>query len=417
MATPTSSQGTVVRFVLGYDDRCGRCSHIAEGIKDVAGDRLLLMSLRTCDMRAWRSEAFGDDAPWVPTLVEIGTKRARAWVGVGLARQIVLLLGPTKAWRVLQILGGQSGRRPNDNVVPDPQRRALIKGMAGTAIALGVLSGRGASRSAAAADTWSVVPASNATISAINQSNTLDPDSSKLDLYVGNKYPGAAFTLRPQWWTASKNGVVQRSFGLWRYAVNNARGTDKYFLYHTLDAATGTSGSWGLHATSPFTLVSSLYVDSNGQAVEQPVKSSRRAAPVAQTTSAGSFPLTDGLPDAAPLFNSNRGAASGAPLVEAISLQQDDPCTSCQMICGGIGCGLGCAVVTGALTYGTDGLYLAVTGAIWGIDCTGLCASAFCGSDSNFCCASCGGSNCTCQDPFGGGCGGGPSGGGSVGFN
>lgn len=70
------------RLVLGFDAGCTTCSQLAERIEEAAGEKLEMMSLSESCMREWRGQALGKDAPWAPTLVEVGDGKVRAWTGV-----------------------------------------------------------------------------------------------------------------------------------------------------------------------------------------------------------------------------------------------------------------------------------------------------------------------------------------------
>ena len=67
------------RLVLGFDAGCMMCSELARLIEDQVGDKLEVRSLRDLQVRHWRRTALGEDAPWMPILIEIEGPKVRAW--------------------------------------------------------------------------------------------------------------------------------------------------------------------------------------------------------------------------------------------------------------------------------------------------------------------------------------------------
>ena len=110
------------RLVLGFDAGCSACSDLARRIEQRTGDRLAVRDLADPEVRRWRSEALGDNAPWSPTLLEVGGSGVRAWVGWRMGWALGRLLGPATTLRVMRALrAGAAGRAdtlPADAVVP-----------------------------------------------------------------------------------------------------------------------------------------------------------------------------------------------------------------------------------------------------------------------------------------------------------
>jgi len=138
----------VRKLVLGFDGGCATCSDLAERISQRVGDKLEVRSLHHPQVEHWRERAFGKDAPWTPTLFEVGgVGEVRAWTGAGMAVRLFHALGPASTWRVMKALGeiraqkvdyaGPSHSMENASL----SRGQFLKGMGGAALAFGVLSG------------------------------------------------------------------------------------------------------------------------------------------------------------------------------------------------------------------------------------------------------------------------------------
>jgi hypothetical protein len=136
------------RLVLGFDAGCMACSGLAKRIEDRVGDKMEVRSLHDPAMHHWRREAFGEDAPWAPTLVEVEHGRVRAWTGVRMGARLSRVLGPVATWRMMQVLG-----EANDdleladstalNAISGLSRGQFLKGVGGAAVAISVLGGTG----------------------------------------------------------------------------------------------------------------------------------------------------------------------------------------------------------------------------------------------------------------------------------
>lgn len=127
----------MTRLVLGYDSACGTCVETAQKIETTAGGALEILPLNNEEMRGWRNEAFGDDPPFVPTLVEAGLQGTRVWSGKRIALELLRRVGPRKMWSISTALGRL--RKPTGN--DGPSRSAFVKGVLGAAAGVAVLSG------------------------------------------------------------------------------------------------------------------------------------------------------------------------------------------------------------------------------------------------------------------------------------
>lgn len=149
------------RLLLGFDAGCMTCSGLAKKIEEAVGDKLEIRSLNEPAMEHWRRGVLGQDAPWVPTLVEVAGGTVKAWTGPRMGVVLAKRLGLVSTWRVMQILGGLgsdvggSPHRVPDTVAVDKRsltRGRFIKGAVGAVSAVSILSGT--SMFASAASAW-----------------------------------------------------------------------------------------------------------------------------------------------------------------------------------------------------------------------------------------------------------------------
>lgn len=139
------------RLVLGFDAGCMTCSDLASKIEAKVGDKLEVRSLHDPQVKQWRGLALGEDAPWAPTLFEVGgTREVRAWTGTGMAVRLMRALGPISTWRLMQVFG-EGGKRKVEVVAAaggSPiaeaasaavSRGQFLKGAGGAALAFGLL--------------------------------------------------------------------------------------------------------------------------------------------------------------------------------------------------------------------------------------------------------------------------------------
>lgn len=141
--------GGVRRLVLGFDGGCATCSDLAQKISQGVGDRLEVRSLHHPQVEHWREKALGKDAPWVPTLFEVGgAGEVRAWTGSRLALRLALVLGPVSTWRTMRILGEFVTLGRSDSGM---SRGQFLKSLGGGVLGVGILSASGGLASSALA--------------------------------------------------------------------------------------------------------------------------------------------------------------------------------------------------------------------------------------------------------------------------
>jgi hypothetical protein len=136
------------RLVLGFDAGCMTCSGLAKRIEDRVGDRIEVRSLNDPVMDHWRREAFGENAPWSPTLVEVEHGEVRAWTGIRMGARLSRVLGPVATWRMMQVLGEANADleladSSAVNAFSGLTRGQFLKGVGGAAVAVSILGGTG----------------------------------------------------------------------------------------------------------------------------------------------------------------------------------------------------------------------------------------------------------------------------------
>lgn len=137
----TSPKQSGFRWALGFDGECCTCSGLARRIVELADHKLIIVSLASREARHWRKQALGPDAPWLPTLFAINGDLVQAWTGPAMALRLARLLGPSRSWQVVRLLGEL--RVPqNPSATVDPSRRRAVKALGGAAIAVGIALGK-----------------------------------------------------------------------------------------------------------------------------------------------------------------------------------------------------------------------------------------------------------------------------------
>ena len=125
------------RWILAFDASCGTCREISQVVDVAAEGKLEVLSLSRPDVREWREQAFGADAPWKPTLIRVDETVA-AWTGVGMSVQLVRSLGLRSSIRVLRALGELKHQTSAAHPTGVGRRRALRIG-AGAVVAAGMM--------------------------------------------------------------------------------------------------------------------------------------------------------------------------------------------------------------------------------------------------------------------------------------
>lgn len=147
MSVESKSLPNEKRLILGFDAGCMACSDLAKQIEKAVNEKLEIRSLYDPQMKHWRSQAIGEDAPWAPTLIEIENGKVRAWTGMQMAAHLSFSLGLTGTWRVLRVLGAsQAAGGTDESSANSPAtsvtRGQLLKGgLAGAVVGVGALSG------------------------------------------------------------------------------------------------------------------------------------------------------------------------------------------------------------------------------------------------------------------------------------
>ncbi len=159
---PEQETTGIRRLVLGFDGGCATCGDLAAKISERVGDKLEVHSLHHPQVEHWRERSLGRDAPWAPALFEVASDdEVKVWTGAGLAVKLARSLGPLSTWRVMQALGeaGKPGAASSGGptrtariAAAGVSRGQFLKGMGGSALALGVLAGVGSPAQAAPAE-------------------------------------------------------------------------------------------------------------------------------------------------------------------------------------------------------------------------------------------------------------------------
>ncbi|MFS0697022.1 bacteriocin fulvocin C-related protein [Streptomyces nitrosporeus] len=111
----TVAEERTAHWVLAFDDDCGTCREISAAVQTESRGRLRVAPLRSPEVERWRTQRFGAEPPWAPTLFRLsaasGTRGETdrtvlgAWTGPRMAVPLMRALGPRPARRVLYALG------------------------------------------------------------------------------------------------------------------------------------------------------------------------------------------------------------------------------------------------------------------------------------------------------------------------
>lgn len=131
------------RLVLGFDAGCMACSDLAKRIEEAVGDKLEVRSLHDPEMMSWRRQSLGENAPWLPTLVEVENGKVKAWTGARMGMALSRCLGLAETWRIMRVLG-EVKETPNTGEANGGagvvSRSKFLKGLAGGVVAFSALS-------------------------------------------------------------------------------------------------------------------------------------------------------------------------------------------------------------------------------------------------------------------------------------
>jgi hypothetical protein len=126
------------RWVLAFDAACGKCRAISAVVADAGAGKLEMLPLAHPDVQEWRKQRFGDDAPWVPTLINASSGRVRVWTGPAMAAPLLRRLGPRSTVRVINALGRlQRAETATDGATLD--RKQFLRFGAGAVAAIGLV--------------------------------------------------------------------------------------------------------------------------------------------------------------------------------------------------------------------------------------------------------------------------------------
>jgi hypothetical protein len=132
------------RLVLGFDAGCMACGDLARRIEERVGDKIEVRSLRDPLVEHWRKQVLGEDAPWVPILIEVEGGKVRAWTGLQMGVALSRKLGLLETWQVMQVLGEYNAAHRvaesrTAQAAAGMSRRQFLKGLAGGLVAISIL--------------------------------------------------------------------------------------------------------------------------------------------------------------------------------------------------------------------------------------------------------------------------------------
>lgn len=139
MQEPAKRDAPGVReLVLGYDGGCATCGDLAQRISKRLGNRLEVRSLHHPQIEHWREKTLGQDAPWVPTLFEVGgAGEVRAWTGPRMALRLACAVGPVSTWRTMRALRDFEMPSTPPNGM---SRGQFLRGLGGGVLGAGLLA-------------------------------------------------------------------------------------------------------------------------------------------------------------------------------------------------------------------------------------------------------------------------------------
>lgn len=135
------------RWMLAFDAACGTCRVVSATVATACDGRLEVVPLGRDDVRQWRTEALGPQAPWAPTLISVTGEHARAWTGPVMGVRLARRLGVRSGLRVLAALGGlrraetASGEQTGKGSGKGFSRKQFLRVGAGAGLAVGILAG------------------------------------------------------------------------------------------------------------------------------------------------------------------------------------------------------------------------------------------------------------------------------------
>lgn len=127
--------------ILGYDAHCSICSRVGERVEAEVKGGVKVLPLQSTLMREYRARAFGVDAPWAPTLVEVDGESVRAWVGWRMGPRLARTIGVARSAQVLSIVGQEQPALSGARTIASPRRRSVLKYSAGAVLGALTLAG------------------------------------------------------------------------------------------------------------------------------------------------------------------------------------------------------------------------------------------------------------------------------------
>lgn len=118
-------EGDGTSWTLAFDAGCGHCTSVATAVRGIAGDRLDIRPLSDPAVVAVRRDLLGAKAPWKPTLIKQRGSVMQAVTGARLGLELLRILGPRRAGRVVSILRRGGGTELDH--APNGSRRSLLK--------------------------------------------------------------------------------------------------------------------------------------------------------------------------------------------------------------------------------------------------------------------------------------------------
>lgn len=94
---------------LVYDSHCAKCTQIANSAQELAGSKLVILSVHSSEAIALLNQAHPNGWRHAPYLVEVDDKEhVKAWTGTQAVVHLIQLVGLWKAWK-LWVVAHQRG--------------------------------------------------------------------------------------------------------------------------------------------------------------------------------------------------------------------------------------------------------------------------------------------------------------------
>ncbi len=137
--TPCEQKGIDMERFLLFNAGCVLCSQLARSIEDESSGWLTVRSLRDTEMQSLLDKA-NVSRQWKPTLIEVDGENIHVFRGLHLELQLLIGLGPQKAWRIAQMAHDINSSPRSDKT--NASRRSFFArsgaAVAGVALGLGL---------------------------------------------------------------------------------------------------------------------------------------------------------------------------------------------------------------------------------------------------------------------------------------